>query len=45
MCIRDRTNTGTTGVGYSVTELIGVAAPTFTPLSSAAYNNKLGAKP
>jgi len=39
------TNTGTTGVGYSVTELIGVAAPTFTPLSSAAYNNKLGAKP
>jgi streptogramin lyase len=39
------TNTGASGVGPSVTELIGVAAPTFTPLSSAAYNNKLGAKP
>ena len=39
------TNTSTSGVGYSVTELIGVAAPTYTPLSSAAAVNKLGMKP
>ncbi len=32
-------------VTYSVTELIGVAAPTYSPLSSAALNNKLGGKP
>jgi hypothetical protein len=34
-----------TSVGYSVTELIGVAAPTYAPLSAAQANNKLGAKP
>jgi hypothetical protein len=39
------TNTGSSGVGYSVTELIGAAAPTYTPLSSAALSNKLGSKP
>jgi hypothetical protein len=38
-------NTGSSGVGYSVTELIGVAAPTYAPLSSAQAANKLGAKP
>ncbi len=39
------TNTSSSGVGYSVTELIGAAAPTYAPLASAAKNNKLGAKP
>ncbi len=39
------TNTSSSGVGYSVTELIGVAAPTYAPLSAAAAANKLGAKP
>jgi hypothetical protein len=38
-------NTSSSGVGYSVTELIGVAAPTTTSLAAAAANNKLGAKP
>jgi hypothetical protein len=38
-------NTSSSGVGYSVTELIGVAAPTYTSLAAAAANNKLGAKP
>jgi hypothetical protein len=39
-------NTSTLGTeGYSITELIGVAAPTYAPLSSATLNNKLGAKP
>ncbi len=39
------TSTSGTPVTYSVTELIGVAAPTYTPLSAATLNNKLGAKP
>jgi hypothetical protein len=39
------TNTSSSGAGYSVTELIGAAAPTYTPLALAAKNNKLGAKP
>jgi len=39
------TSTQGAPVTYSVTELIGVAAPTYTPLSSAALNNKIGAKP
>jgi hypothetical protein len=39
------TNTGGSGVGYSVTELIGVAAPSYAPLSSASLSNKLGQKP
>jgi hypothetical protein len=39
------TNTTSSGVGYSVTELIGVAAPTYVPLSAAASVGKLGAKP
>jgi hypothetical protein len=39
------TATSGTAVTYSVTELIGVAAPTYMPLSSAALNNKLGSKP
>lgn len=38
-------NTSSSGVGYSVTELIGVAAPTYTSLAAAAANNRLGAKP
>jgi hypothetical protein len=39
------TNTSSSGVGYSVTELIGVAAPTYAPLAAAQAANKLGAKP
>jgi hypothetical protein len=39
------TATGGLPVTYSVTELIGVAAPTYMPLSSAALNNKLGGRP
>jgi hypothetical protein len=41
------TNTGkiSSTIGYSITELIGVAAPTYMPLSSAAENNALGMKP
>jgi hypothetical protein len=39
------TNTSSSGVGYSVTELIGVAAPTYSGLSAARAANKLGAKP
>jgi hypothetical protein len=38
-------NTKSAGVGYSVTELIGVAAPTYVPLSAAQAAGKLGAKP
>jgi hypothetical protein len=37
--------TGGTAVGYSVTELIGAAAPTYTGLAAARAANKLGAKP
>jgi hypothetical protein len=36
---------GGTATGYSVTELIGVAAPTYVPLSAATAAGKLGAKP
>jgi hypothetical protein len=38
-------NTSSSGVGYSVTELIGVAAPAYRPLAAAQAANKLGAKP
>jgi hypothetical protein len=38
-------NTSASGVGYSVTELIGVAAPTYSGLAAARAANKLGAKP
>ena len=31
--------------GSRIVELLGVAAPTWQPLSDAAYNNKLGSKP
>ena len=31
--------------GSRITELIGVAAPTYTPLSSASYYNLLGGRP
>jgi hypothetical protein len=36
---------GTNSAGSSVVEIIGVAAPVVTPLSLAAGNNALGAKP
>jgi hypothetical protein len=39
------TASGGTSAGYSVTELIGVAAPTYVPLSAATAAGKLGAKP
>jgi len=38
-------NTSSTGVGYSVTELIGAAAPTYSGLAAARAANKLGMKP
>jgi hypothetical protein len=42
-------NTGLTanaaGVSYSITEIIGAAAPAYTSIANAALNNKLGQRP